>query len=58
MKKLGIKCPPPEGKPKCDWVIVDTGSIIVHLFRHEIREYYNIEKLWDIRFDLLENTLV
>ena len=32
LKKIGILCPNPEGIPKCDWIIVDAGSIIVHLF--------------------------
>ena len=57
LKKIGIKCPNPEGRPKCDWVIVDTGSIIVHLFRQEIREIYNLEKLWEINFDSSETKL-
>ncbi len=35
-----------EGQPQCDWVIVDTGDIIVHLFRPEVREFYNLEKMW------------
>tara|TARA_A100001011_G_scaffold397049_1_gene496838 strand:+ start:8722 stop:9054 length:333 start_codon:yes stop_codon:yes gene_type:complete len=51
LKKIGIKCPNPEGRPQCDWIIVDTGSIIVHLFRQEIRELYNLEKLWEVSFD-------
>ena len=51
LKKIGVKCPNPEGKPQCDWVIVDTGSIIVHLFRQEVRELYNLEKLWEVNFD-------
>ena len=55
IKKIGIKCPNPEGTPKCDWVIVDAGSIIVHLFRSEIRDLYNLEKLWNINFDTMEN---
>ena len=55
LKDIGIKCPPPEGKIVSDWIIVDTGSIIVHLFRPEIREKYKLEKLWDIGFDLIEN---
>ena len=38
LKKLGFKNPSPEGRPKCDWVIVDAGSVIVHLFKKEIRE--------------------
>ena len=45
LKKIGIKCPNPEGRPKCDWIIVDTGSIIVHLFKQEARDLYNLEKL-------------
>jgi ribosome-associated protein len=35
-----------EGQPQCDWVIVDIGDIIVHLFRPEVREFYNLEKMW------------
>jgi len=57
LKKIGIKCPNPEGRPQCDWVIVDAGHIIVHLFRSEIRKLYNIEKLWQISFDSIENKL-
>ena len=57
LKKNGILCPNPEGRPKCDWVIVDAGSIIIHLFRSEIRELYNLEKLWDMSFDSVENQL-
>jgi ribosome-associated protein len=35
-----------EGMEQCDWVLVDTGDIIVHLFRPEVRNFYNLEKLW------------
>lgn len=35
-----------EGKDACDWVLVDTGDIIVHIFRAEVREFYNLEKMW------------
>jgi ribosome-associated protein len=35
-----------EGMPQCDWVLVDTGDIIVHVFRPEVREFYNLEKMW------------
>tara|TARA_B100000686_G_C16354370_1_gene744463 strand:+ start:43 stop:360 length:318 start_codon:yes stop_codon:yes gene_type:complete len=55
LKKIGIKCPTPEGRPQCDWVIVDAGSVIIHLFRSEIRQLYNLEKLWNITFDSVEN---
>ena len=57
LKKIGIFCPTPEGRPKCDWVIVDAGSIIVHLFRQEIRDLYNLEKLWNINFDNIKTKL-
>ncbi len=35
-----------EGLEACDWVLIDTGDIIVHLFRPEVREFYNLEKMW------------
>lgn len=35
-----------EGMSHCDWVLIDTGDVIVHLFRPEVREFYNIEKMW------------
>ncbi|RME99096.1 MAG: ribosome silencing factor [Alphaproteobacteria bacterium] len=35
-----------EGLPHCDWVLIDTGDVIVHIFRPEVREFYNLEKMW------------
>ena len=35
-----------EGLETCDWVLIDTGDIIVHVFRPEVREFYNLEKMW------------
>ncbi|MEK0164719.1 ribosome silencing factor [Phaeobacter sp. JH20_36] len=35
-----------EGKDTGDWVLIDTGDIIVHLFRPEVREFYQLEKMW------------
>ncbi|MCR6629040.1 MAG: ribosome silencing factor [Magnetospirillum sp.] len=37
-----------EGLPQCDWVLIDGGDIIVHLFRPEVRSFYNLEKMWGI----------
>ena len=57
LKKIGIKCPSPEGRPQCDWIIVDVGSVLVHLFRQETRDLYNLEKLWEINFESSETKL-
>ena len=35
-----------EGMPHCDWVLIDAGDAIVHIFRPEVREFYKLEKLW------------
>ncbi len=35
-----------EGLPHCDWVLIDTGDVIVHLFKPEVREFYRLDKLW------------
>ncbi|MBX3485199.1 MAG: ribosome silencing factor [Phenylobacterium sp.] len=37
-----------EGMPSADWVLIDAGDVIVHLFRPEVRSFYNIEKIWSV----------
>ena len=35
-----------EGKEQGDWVLIDSGDIIIHIFRPEVREFYQLEKMW------------
>ena len=37
-----------EGLSQSDWVLIDAGDIIIHLFRPEVREFYNLEKMWQV----------
>ncbi len=46
MKKAGFRQFSVEGLEHADWVLVDAGDVIVHIFRPEVREFYNLEKLW------------
>lgn len=46
LKDAGVKDVKAEGIPQCDWVLVDGGDVVIHLFRPEVRAFYNIEKIW------------
>lgn len=46
LKKIGITKINIEGDNSSDWVLIDVGQVIVHLFQKEVREFYEIEKLW------------
>ncbi len=50
MRENGFDKPRVEGLPHCDWVLLDAGDVIVHIFRPEVREFYNIEKMWAAEF--------
>ncbi|MEO8757441.1 MAG: ribosome silencing factor [Devosia sp.] len=49
-REAGFTKPRIEGLPHADWVLVDGGDVIVHIFRPEVREFYNIEKMWQAEF--------
>lgn len=42
----GVKGITMQGQTQSDWVVIDAGDVIVHLFRAEVREFYNIERMW------------
>ena len=48
LKKAGYERIAVEGKELCDWVLVDAGDVVVHIFRPEVRSYYNLEKMWSV----------
>ena len=46
LEAIGIRDIRTEGMPQCDWVVIDAGDILVHVFRPETRDFYNLEKMW------------
>tara|TARA_A100000164_G_scaffold339897_1_gene335310 strand:+ start:292 stop:672 length:381 start_codon:yes stop_codon:yes gene_type:complete len=52
--KFGI-IPRAEGLAGAFWVLIDAGDIIIHIFRPEVREYYQLEKMWNIPSDISES---
>ena len=57
LASLGCKDTKTEGEKTGDWVILDAGDVIVHLFRPEVREFYNIEQMWRMghNFEVIPN---
>ena len=47
LKQAGLPSVPAEGMERCDWVLIDGGDVVVHLFKPEVRSFYNLEKLWN-----------
>jgi ribosome-associated protein len=46
LKEAGHGTPRIEGMPVADWVLIDSGDVILHVFRPEVRAFYNLEKMW------------
>ena len=46
LSKAGCRDLRVEGLPHCDWVLIDAGDVIVHVFRPEVRDFYALEKMW------------
>ncbi|HSG33427.1 MAG TPA: ribosome silencing factor [Sphingomonadaceae bacterium] len=46
IKHAGFESPRIEGLPAADWVLIDAGDVVVHLFRPEVRSFYNLERMW------------
>jgi ribosome-associated protein len=46
LKDAGVSGVRVEGLRNCDWVLIDAGDVIVHVFRPEVRAFYNLEKMW------------
>jgi ribosome-associated protein len=51
LAERGQKRVPVEGMATGDWVLIDAGDVIVHIFRPEVRARYNLEKMWGAEFD-------
>ena len=49
-KAAGVSRVSVEGLPLGDWVLIDAGDLLVHLFRPDVRAYYNLEKMWGAEF--------
>lgn len=48
LKDEKLVIPRIEGLPQADWVLIDAGDVIVHVFRPEVRDYYGLEKMWSV----------
>lgn len=51
MKEIGHKDIVVQGLEQADWVLLDAGDVIVHIFRPEVRSFYNLDKMWGTEID-------
>ncbi len=51
LKSIGLGGIRAEGADQGDWILIDAGDVIVHIFRPEVREFYNLEKMWKPRLE-------
>ncbi len=45
-REAGYPAPRVEGMPNCEWVLLDASDAIVHIFKPDVRQFYNLEKVW------------
>lgn len=48
IKEMGLGRAATEGMEDGDWILIDAGDVVVHLFREEVRAFYNLEKIWSV----------
>lgn len=46
LKEAGLRRVRTEGAPACDWVLIDAEDVVAHIFRPEVRRFYNLERIW------------
>lgn len=55
LKEAGFGRAQVEGLPHADWVLIDAGDVLVHLFRPEVRDFYKLERMWSVELPAEQN---